>query len=165
MADFGSVDPVAAATQMIRDYCGWHIAPVEEETLVLDGTGTNTLLLPSRRVVQVSQVLVRDEPLDSAGYEWSAIGALRRLGGVWPEAYRSIEVTLEHGFNDMFVLADIVDSVAARIRLDPSGMIARQGAGTQSVSFGGRTAQGGGGHGLLGTEKDMLEPYRLNWGP
>src|SRR5690625_5819676 len=104
MADFGSVDPVAAATQMIRDYCGWHIAPVEEETLVLDGTGTNTLLLPSRRVVQVSQVLVRDEPLDSAGYEWSAIGALWRLGGVWLEAFRSIEDDLVHGLYEQLGL-------------------------------------------------------------
>src|SRR5690625_7270625 len=96
MADFGSVDPVAAATQMIRDYCGWHIAPVEEETLVLDGTGTNTLLLPSRRVVQVSQVLVRDEPLDSAGDEWSAVGAVRGRGGVWPEPVGGTEVSAGH---------------------------------------------------------------------
>src|SRR5690625_6732539 len=108
VADFCSVDPVAAATQMIRDYCGWHIAPVEEETLVLDGTGTNTLLLPSRRVVQVSQVLVRDEPLDSAGYEWSAIGALRRLGGVWPAGSRGVEGTVEPGCYDLSAMCVLV---------------------------------------------------------
>src|SRR5699024_12271535 len=54
MADFGAADLVAAATQAIRDYCGWHVAPVEEETLALDGTGTDTLLLPSRLVVDVT---------------------------------------------------------------------------------------------------------------
>lgn len=165
MTEFGNADPVAAATQLIRDYCGWHVAPVQEDTFTLDGTGTDTILLPSRRVVDVTSVSVRGEVLPDASYEWSAIGALRRLNGGWPNAYRSVEVTLEHGFNDLSVLADLVEALATRIRLDPSGMIARQNVGTQSVSFGGRLAMGGGGHGLLIAEKQMLAPYRLNWGP
>src|SRR5690625_3682743 len=90
MADFGAADPVAAATQAIRDYCGWHVAPVEEETLTLDGTGTDTLLLPSRLVVDVTSVKVRGEELPKDSYEWSTIGALRRLGNIWPDSYRSL---------------------------------------------------------------------------
>lgn len=165
MDGFGTADPVEAATQAIRDYCGWHVAPVQEHTLTLDGSGTDTLLLPSRLVVDVTKVFVQGEELPESAYEWSAIGALRRLDGEWPGAYRSVEITLEHGVSDISVLGDIVQAVASRIKADPTGMVVRQGAGTQSISFGGRIAQGAGGHGLLNTEKALLEPYRLNWGP
>lgn len=161
MADFGAADPVAAATQAIRDYCGWHVAPVEEETLTLDGTGTDTLLLPSRLVVGVTSVKVRGEELPKDSYEWSTIGALRRLGNIWPDSYRSIEVDIKHGFTDMSVLADVVSSIAARAKLDPTGVLASQRAGTQYVGF----HSGATGGGLMASEKDRLAPYKLNWGP
>src|SRR5699024_10887279 len=126
MADFGAADPVAAATQAIRDYCGWHDAPVEEETITLDGTGSDTLLLPSRLVVDIVSVKVHGEELSPDSYERSTIGALRRLGNIWPDSYRSIEVNIEHGFTVMSVLADVVSSIAARAKLDPTGVLASQ---------------------------------------
>jgi len=161
MTVFGNADPVEAATQAIRDYCGWHVAPVKEDTLTLDGTGTDTILLPSRLVVDVTRVQVRGEELPASSYEWSTIGALRRLNGVWPNSYRSIEVTLKHGFTDMSVLADVVQSISERVRLDPTGAVSTQRAGTQQVGF--FAGQTGGG--LLESEKDRLSPYKLNWGP
>lgn len=161
MTEFGQADPVEAATQAIRDYCGWHVAPAQQDTLILDGTGTDTILLPSRLVVDVVSVKVRGEELAQSAYEWSTIGALRRLGGVWPSAYRSIEVILEHGFTDMSVLADVVQSIAARVRMDPTGAVSSQRAGTQHVGF----FKGQTGGGLLESEKARLDPYRLNWGP
>src|SRR5699024_5373736 len=161
MSEFGSADPVAAATQAIRDYCGWHGAPIEEDTITLDGMGTSTLLLPSRLVVDVTSVKIRGEELPDSSYEWSAIGALRRLGGVWPDAYRSVELTLRHGFTDMSVLADVVASIAARVRMDPTGVVSSQRARTQHVGF----TSGHSGGGLMQSEKDRLAPYKLNWGP
>ena len=161
MTEFGKADPVAAATQAIRDYCGWHVAPVQEDTLTLDGTGTDTILLPSRLVVNVVSVKIRGEELPEDSYEWSTIGALRRLNGVWPTAYRSVEVTLEHGFTNMSVLADVVGSIASRVRMDPTGVISSQRAGTQHVGF----TSGHSGGGLMQSEKDRLAPYKLNWGP
>lgn len=161
MAEFGKADPVEAATQTIRDYCGWHVAPVQEDTLTLDGTGTDTILLPSRLVVDVTSVKIRGEELPEASYEWSTIGALRRLNGVWPNAYRSVEVTMEHGFTNMSVLADVVQSIAARVRMDPTGAVSLQRAGTQHVGF----FKGQAGGGLMESEKERLAPYVLNWGP
>src|SRR5699024_1862013 len=110
MADFGAADPVAAATQAIRDDCGWHVAPVEEETLTSDGTGTASLLPPSRLEVDVTTVKVRGEELPKDCNEWSTIGAMRRLGNIWPDSYRPIEVDIKHGFTDMSVLAEVVSS-------------------------------------------------------
>src|SRR5690625_3501509 len=129
MTVFGNADPVEAATQAIRDYCGWHVAPVKEDTLTLDGPGTDTILFPSRLVVDVTCVQVRRDYPPAYSYEWSTIGALRRLNGVWPNSYRSIEVTLKHGFTDMSVLADVVQSISERVRLDPTGAVSTQRAG------------------------------------
>ena len=165
MDSFPADTPEQAATQAIRDYCGWHVAPVIETTLTLDGTGTDTVLLPSRRVIDVLSVKALGVELEAAAYEWSSDGLLRRRRGCWPDRYRALTVELEHGFEDASILATVVDSIVARIRMDPSGMLASQSAGTQRVSFGGRLASGGGGVGLLGTEKELLAPYKLNWGP
>lgn len=161
MDGFGTADPIEAATQAIRDYCGWHVAPVQEHKLTLDGTGTDTLLLPSRLVVDVTKVFVQGEELPESAYEWSIIGALRRLGGSWPDSYRSVEVCIKHGFTDMSVLADVVASISARVRMDRTGAVSSQRAGTQHVGFTSNAAGGG----LMASEKERLLPYRLNWGP
>lgn len=161
MDSFIPATPEEAATRAIRDYCGWHVAPVVTETLTLDGTGTGTVLLPSRRVVGVASVKVDGVELEEDAYEWSADGLLRRRRGRWPHRYRSLEVTLEHGFTDASVLADLVSSIAARVKIDPTGALATQRAGTQSVGF----TSGATGGGLMQSEKDRLAPYKLNWGP
>lgn len=153
--------PEQAATQAIRDYCGWHVAPVITDTLILDGTGTDTVLLPSRRVVAVDSVKLDGILLEATAFEWSADGLLRRKHGSWPESYRSLEVTLQHGFEDMTALADIGASIMARIKIDPTGALANQRAGTQSVGF----VAGAAGGGLMTSEKERLAPYRLTWGP
>lgn len=165
MSEFGVTTPEEYATQAIRDYCEWHVSPVLEETIILDGSGTDTVLLPSRRVLDILSITVNGSELEADAFEWSQIGALRRLNGSWPDRYRSIHVKLSHGYENAGVLASIVSAVAARIEIDPTGMITNQRAGTQSVSFGGRVAQGGGGHGLLSSEKEQLAAYKLNWGP
>lgn len=161
MDGFTPATPEEAATQAIRDYCGWHVAPVIDATLTLDGTGTDTVLLPSRRVVDVTTVTVDGTSLPADAYEWSADGLLRRRDGCWPDRYRVITVELKHGFASSEVLSGVVESIVARARMDPTGALANQRAGTQSVGF----ASGASGGGLMQSEKDRLEPYRLTWGP
>lgn len=161
MDGFTPASPVEAATQAIRDYCGWHVAPAIDATITLDGTGTDTVLLPSRRVLSVASVTVDGTALDATAFEWSADGILRRRDRCWPDRYRAVTVDLRHGFESMAVLADIVASIAARVKIDPTGALANQRAGTQSVGF----MAGASGGGLMQSEKDRLEPYRLTWGP
>src|ERR1700724_2878404 len=48
---------LAAATSMIQDYTDQLIAYVEDETVILDGSGDNTMLLPELPVVSVSTVI------------------------------------------------------------------------------------------------------------
>lgn len=154
---------VTAVEQLIRDHCGWHVAPVLTETLVLDGNGTDRLLLPSRRVIDITEVAVNGETLDLDGFEWSQDGILWRRGGVWPDRYRIVKVTLEHGFSSVPVLAEIAAAVEARAAMDPTGALASQRAGTQAVSF--SAAASTAGRGLLASEQALLAPYKLTWGP
>lgn len=162
---FIATSPEKVATQLIRDYCGWHVAPILEETITLDGNGTDRVLLPSRRVLDVSEVRIGDSVLGASAFEWSQDGILKRVGGVWPDSYRAIHVTLRHGYEDSGLLADLVRAISARAKADPTGMVASKRAGTQSVSFRSGNFGGGAGGGLLSTERDLLAPYKLTWGP
>lgn len=161
MVEFDRSTPEAAATQAIRDYCGWHVAPSMPETITLDGSGTGALLLPSRFVKEVRAVRLHGELLSEDTYEWSVDGILRRRHYSWPDRYRCVEVDIVHGFEDEAVLAGMVAAIAARVKLDPTGALSNQRAGTQSVGFS-SSATGGG---LMQSEKDRLAPYKLTWGP
>lgn len=87
-----------AALGAARAVCGWHIAPVVTEDLLLDGSGGPLLRLPTIRVVSVDSVTVDGQEVD---YEWSTKGTLRRRGGLWPDSYRSVAVRLRHGFSEL----------------------------------------------------------------
>lgn len=153
-----------AAEQVIRAYCGWHVAPVLDEVLVLDGNGERRILLPSRRVVEVDSVSIDDDELDTESYRWSESGWLTRVGGYWPDRERSIRVSIKHGFDQADDVLGVARAVQARAEMSPTGNVISQRAGTQAVSF----ASSGGAVAslpLLGQEKDTLAPYKLNWGP
>lgn len=89
---------IAAACDLIRTECGWHIAPVETETLLLDSIGGKLLTLPSLYVLNVASVVdvETNTPIDDWGV--SQIGLLERTGfREWPRGHRRIRVTFTHG--------------------------------------------------------------------
>ena len=94
------LDPeaVTAAEDMVREYCGWHIAPSAPETLTLDGKGGTTLVLPSLHVTAIASIVEDGVTLAATAYEWSQSGLVKRVNGGWPRKYRSIVVTLTHGY-------------------------------------------------------------------
>ena len=81
------------AQQAIRAFCGWHVAPSVEETLVLDGPGSGVLHLPSLHVTDVLEVLNDGTPIQDP--EWSAAGLIR---GPWTTKFRGVRVRLVHGY-------------------------------------------------------------------
>lgn len=113
-----------AATQAIRKYTNQHLSYVADETVTLDGSGSDTMLLPEVPVTNVSQVIV-DVDLDTpkilldnshgsmSEYDFvNEAGLLvRRRGqyilyqsntaamwGMWPERRKSVQVTYSHGY-------------------------------------------------------------------
>lgn len=158
------IDWYAAALHAVRNHCGWHVAPVIEETLTLDGSGSSALLLPSNRVVSVRSITEdgKEVDLDSVGVSTS--GILRKRGGYrWTRELGAVEVTLEHGHEQYDDLQAVVEQVAARSETTGSGALSET-AGPFNIRRG--TSSGGEvvGAPLLGMEKAALAPYVLSWG-
>lgn len=153
-----------AANQAIRAECGWHVAPIITEELTLDGPGGVNLLVPSKRVRQV--LSASSDGRDVTGeVKFSRRAGVLTLPSGWSRDVGSIELTIEHGFE-----ADEVPDVAALIvtltkRAAAGGAVVQQAVGGASVRL--ATGRDGAALGvpLLETEKDVLAPYRLNWGP
>lgn len=153
---------IDAATSAVRRYCGWHVTPEHTETLIVDGNGGEVVQVKSKHIVAIDTVLVDGSPVD---VEWSEAGLLKRKdGGCWPDKYRSISVTLTHGYESAGELGALIAGIASRAAMNPSGNVVSQRAGTQSVTY---AASGGAVASipLLATEMALLDPYRLNWGP
>jgi hypothetical protein len=150
------VDPFEAANATVRAFCRWHVAPAIFETLTLDGSGSRTLLLPSKHVVALEEVLNEGVNVTEL-VDTSTAGILELTSGCWTSRLGRIKVTLLHGYNieDVADVAEVIQSLAARAASVPAG-IASQTIGPASVRYG--TVP------MLVEEQNKLEPYRLNWG-
>ena len=107
---FEGIDP--GAQSAIRSYCGWHVAPVITEEMVLDGTGTRAFSLKSLRLLEVLSLSVDGTPV-SLPVEFSRAGIIRHPT---PDKFGAIALTVRHGFSQD-ELADLVAIVPNLRRL------------------------------------------------
>lgn len=117
---------VQAASQQIRRICGWHIAPTIQETLVLDHDGGPVLYLPSLKVTDVTAVKDHRSGRELSNWHWSGAGMVE---GSFPRGFRSVEVTIEHGYAEC--PADLLPVVASRTQR----RVMQESLGGRSVSF------------------------------
>lgn len=165
-----SVDPSAsqevrnlrAAEAEVRRYCGWHLAPVITEDLVLDGSGTRTLFLRTLKLRNVVSAEVSGVPVDVSTLEWSEAGFLR-APGVFPDRLRSVKLTVEHGFYMLPDVEQIIRDVAGRANASQSYVVREQ-AGQVSVSASMVASGVAGGVVLMDHERRLLDAYRLPGG-
>jgi hypothetical protein len=127
----------ARAEATVRAYCGWHIAPVKDETLTLDGPGTGTLMLPSLHVLDVLSITEDEILLTPLDYAWSQAGMVRRFASGcwqvdrqprWTGNFRAVVVEITHGFTDWppDVLV-VIDRLVARA-VSGAGVLSQVGA-------------------------------------
>lgn len=110
---------LAGASGMVRDYCGWHIAPVVEETFVVDGTGGDVLTLPTLRLVSVAEIRIDDVPY----HDFVAFprGQIYRCGA-WPRRVGVVAADVTHGLDETpDSVRAVVLALAGRIISNPSG--------------------------------------------
>jgi len=157
-----AVDDLAAAEAAVRKYCGWHIAPVVIQDLVLDGTGKASLFVKSLRLLDVTAATVDGTVLDVSTLEWSEAGYLR-IPGAWPDKLRSVRLTIEHGFDEVPDVVSVIRSIAARASASPTGVVREQ-AGAVSISMSQVAPGVSGGVVLMDHEKRMLDQYRITGG-
>jgi hypothetical protein len=104
--DLSAVAALEGASDMVRGYCGQHFGYVEDEEIILPGTGRTSLLLPELPVSEIAEIADHvpgedDTVLETTDYVMHSgeSGIVRRLGGsVWPrDAY--VKVTYTHGYH------------------------------------------------------------------
>lgn len=163
MLSEANADATNAAEDLVRRYCGWHIAPLIEATIVPRAAEGGVLYLPTMRLVELVGVAIDGAPLPPeqvAEVQWDEAGMLERPGG-WPARPRAVSVQVRHGFD-----FDEVGDVAALIRhaAQRSAVVTN---GLQRVQVGNRSttfaAESGRLH-LTSEQRELLAPYVLGRG-
>lgn len=140
---------LGVASGAVRSYCGWHVAPVVDEKVILDGRGGTVLDLPTLRLVSLDEVRVEGEVVPNV--EWSQDGMLR---GEWPDRWRSIEVDMHHGYEvPADLLGVVVDAAARAVNSELGGQAETIGPFSFSASEGSTS--------LFDYELRVLDRYRL----
>lgn len=150
---------LAAASQEIRKYCHWHIAPQATTTARLRPwlRYQRQAILPSLHIDSLGEVIIGDETRDLTAnpVDFDPDTGETDLSGA------RIVVTMTHGFE--VIPEDLVEltlMIASRAMGAPLGYTREQ-SGQRSVSHS-LTAQGvAGGTVLLEHEKASLSEYRL----
>lgn len=151
---------VMAASQAIRNYCGWHVCPVLNCTAQPVGGGL-VAKLPAGYVSDIQSITEEGSELDPDEYEWRSDGLIRRKDGQsWTEAWDGIEAEYNAGYIIDAVpdLVEAVCSVAAGV-LSVSAGVTSESADGVSISYSSSASSIAAA--LTSNQKDALEPYRL----
>ena len=148
-----------AAQAAVRRYCGWHVAPSVEETRRVNARGGRTLLLPTKRLTDLKLVKVAGVAIDLDQVDWGEEGTVVRRDGYWPDAPRSVQVTITHGWpvDEVPDILGLLASIARRASSNPAGVSSQSVVG-MSVSY---ATSGGAPVALLGAETQLLDVYRI----
>lgn len=122
---------VSAAGAAVQDLAGWHIAPEVTETIEVETYGAVIALLPSLRVVDVTEV--RDVVTGEVVEGWrvsKSTGVLRRTSGCWPDV---VEVDLTHGYAEC--PPALLWVVAERAQRGRAGLVRQENVGARSISY------------------------------
>lgn len=89
------------ALELTRRYCGWHVTPEREDSLILDGFGGEILRLPTLNLVDLTEIVEDGVTLDIDELEVSPLGRIRKNSGeFWTDQFSGLAVTMTHGFNN-----------------------------------------------------------------
>lgn len=147
-----------AATDLVRDYCGWHITPEQTETLTVRGNGSSVLQLRSLRVTTVAEVRDADGTvIDATTYKVAPEGYL--YGRRWTGTY---EVDLTHGFAEAPALAQVILRSAAGTTSAPTapGPATSVSLGSARIGYGSARGSAGVG-GMSDADLAVLDRYKL----
>lgn len=151
-----------AALARARRYCAWHVSPVQTETFVLDGDGSERLSLPTLAIESVDSITVNGvviDPSEVASPAYAPYVLIRR--NRWPRGYSNIAVTVAHGYS----AADCPDWREAVLRMvdqifaiaENEGLGALTSRQVDDVTL--RWASGG----VDSDIRDLLDGYRRKW--
>lgn len=161
-------DALAAVSRSIRRRAGWHIFPVvTDHQLVLDGPGGAVLALPTLKLVKLTSLTDAGAVIDvtpgaSPGVDVSkGTGLVRKTdGSAWTRRYGQIQVTMDHGEEEVPDLALLTLKLAARGLASPMGATREQ-AGSLSVNWSMTTQGVAAGITPSADERVLMDSYTL----
>jgi len=135
-------DPTSAelaidiASDIVRTYCGHSITQILNDNIFVDGTGTDTILLPAAPVNGIDLLEIDGELIASTKYKYSKKGWVKLTDGTtFPKTPNSIEIIYNHGFATIpDAILGIVLALAGRIT-DGSSGIKQETIGSYSVTY------------------------------
>lgn len=151
------------AEGLVRDYCGWHIAPERTVVKAVAGSGARELMLPSLHIVAVAEVIEDGNLVDASSYVVHEEGFLTRSAAWETWGTGVITVTFDHGFGPTQVPPAVIGVVMAVAQrgVDNPGSLVRVQRGPFSDTY----SQSGFNQALplslLEAERDALAPYRI----
>lgn len=152
-----------AASQRIRNHCGWHIATEVTETIRIDDLGGPVMRLPSKRVKRITELRIGGQVASLTQLRWLPDGRLLepyRIPG-----YRVAELDVTHGYEE--TPEDVVDltlHIAARALGSPTGVLTERSLAS-SITWSATAAGVAGGTVLMAHETPALAAYELGWLP
>lgn len=148
-----------AASQAIRNYCGWHICP-EVDCTAYPAGGTRVMRLPAGYVSAISKITEDSTEVDSTDYEWKRSGLIRRRCHPWSDSWDGIEVEYTAGYSPEAVpdLVEAVCSIASGIMSVAPGVVQESADGV-SISYSSSASSIAAA--LTSQQKSALEPYRV----
>lgn len=160
---------ISAASQAVRNFCGWHVYPSEGcklQTTFYDRrvtqTGSDILIqLPARFVSAVSSVKIGSTSVSTFILETN--GLLRIYGvGCGYAKYTPIEIVYMAGLPESMAGA-LTEVVANRVThaLAQSYGVQSESAGGVSVTYSANWMNSASGSALPDNNKEVLTPYRL----
>lgn len=165
LPDADLVDRVLRASARIRAYCRWHVSPSITETITLDGSGQQFLMLPSLYVTDVATVTEDGTVLASDQYEWSVSGQMFRVPR-WSGHFRSVEVEFTHGYSVAPEgLRDVCITVAKRLPIEESSVSQESAGGVSRVYAGLLAGQASLAEAFTAAERLALDEFRLSTRP
>lgn len=142
-SDSKLLQALAAASNRFRGQVRHPVSFVAGDVITLDGQGTSSIFLPAQPVTAVESLTLDGTALvDGTDFEWSQDGFVRRLGCLWPNRLRCIEISYSHGY--AIIPADIAEAVVDQARAQYAvrpGVQSVQ-VGGQSVNFGAQASVG-----------------------
>lgn len=149
-----------AASQAIRNYCGWHITPAVSCTAYPEG-GALVAKLPAGYVSAITSITENGEALSSSDYEWRKDGLIKRAAPyVWSGKWDGIEVQYTAGY-DGAAVPDLIETACAIVAgvLAVAPGVTSESADGVSISYSANAACIAAA--LTSQQKNALEVYKL----
>lgn len=158
--DLRAAGAISAASQAIRNFCGWHVSPSLACGAKLTASG-RFAKLPANMVSAVSSVVDGGDELTGGQYEWRRDGLLRRACfRNFTQAWDGVEVAYTAGYESGAVpdLAEAVRAIAEGV-LAVSAGVASESADGVSISYSANASSIAAA--LTEQQRTALMPYKL----